>query len=87
MKQVKLKDGFALHVRDNVMDDMRLLDALVELEEGNGSAISKALSRLLDKDEKEKLYEHLQEDGVTRVTDVAKAMKEIFDSLGAEGKN
>ena len=87
MKQVKLKDGFALHVRDNVMDDMELLDDLVELDGGNGYAISKILNRILDKDEKKKLYDHLRKDGVTPVTSVTAAMKEIFDSLGAEGKN
>ena len=87
MKQVKLKDGFALHVRDNVMDDMELLDDLVELDGGNGYAISKVLNRILDKDEKKKLYDHLRRDGVTPVTAVTAAMKEIFDSLGETGKN
>ena len=87
MKQVKLKDGFALHVRDNVMDDMELLDDLVELDGGNGYAISKILNRILDKDEKKKLYDHLRKDDVTPVTSVTAAMKEIFDSLGDTGKN
>ena len=87
MKKIKLESGLALNVRDDVMDNMELLDDIVALDEGNGYAISRVLNRMLEPEEKKKLYEHLREDGVTKVSKVVKAMKEIFDRLGDNGKN
>ena len=87
MKKIKLESGLALNVRDDVMDNMELLDDLVALDEGNGYAISRVLNRMLEPEEKKKLYEHLREDGVTKVSKVVNAMKEIFDRLGDNGKN
>ena len=87
MKKIKLDSGLNLNVREDVMDNMELLDDLVELDEGNGYAISRVLNRMLEPDEKKKLYEHLRENGVTKVSSVVTAMKEIFDKLGETGKN
>ena len=87
MKKVKLDSGLTLSVKDDVMDNMELLDDLVELDEGNGFAISRVLNRILETDEKKKLYDHLRENGVTKVSKVVDAMKEIFDKLGDNGKN
>lgn len=87
MKNVKLESGLTLQIRDNAMDNMEMLDDLVELDEGNGYAISRVLNRLLDPEEKKKLYDHLRKDGVTPISEVTKAMKEIFDKLGDQGKN
>ena len=87
MKKIKLDSGLNLNVREDVMDNMELLDDLVELDEGNGYAISRVLNRMLEPDEKKKLYEHLRENGVTKVSKVVTAMKEIFDKLGETGKN
>lgn len=87
MKNIRLDSGLNLKVKDNALDNMELLDDLVELDEGNGYAISRVLSRLVEPEEKKKLYEHLRVDGVTAVSAVVKAMKEIFDKLGEQGKN
>ena len=87
-KTVKLDSGLELLMKDSVMDDMELLDDLVAMDEGNGYAMSRVLNRmLLDPEEKRKLYDHLRKDGVTKVSDVAKAMREIFEKLGDAGKN
>lgn len=87
MKKIKLDSGLNLAVNEDVMDNMELLDDLVELDEGNGFAISRVLNRILEPDEKKKLYDHLRENGVTKVSKVVNAMKEIFDKLGDTGKN
>ena len=87
MKKIKLDSGLTLEIKENVMDNMELLDDLVELDEGNGYAISRVISRILDKGEKKKLYDSLRVDGVTPVSKVVEAMKEIFDKLGDQGKN
>lgn len=87
MKKIRLDSGITLNVKDNVMDNMELLDDLVELDDGNGYAISRVVGRILEKDEKKKLYDHLRVDGVTAVSKVVEAMKEIFDKLGDNAKN
>ena len=87
MKSVNLKSGLQIEVKDKVMDNMELLDDLVELDSGNGYAISRVLNRMLEPEEKKKLYDHLRVDGVTPITAVTEAMKEIFDNLGDQGKN
>lgn len=87
MKDIRLASGLNIKVKDGVMDNMELLDDLVELDEGNGYAISRVLKRILEPEEKAKLYEHLRVDGVTPITAVTAAMKEIFDKLGDQGKN
>ena len=87
MKKIRLDNGLNLNVQDSVMNNMELLDDLVDLDEGNGYAISRIVSRILDKGEKKKLYDHLRLDGVTPVDKVVECMKEIFDKLGDTGKN
>lgn len=87
MKKIKMESGITLEIKDNIMDNMELLDDLVALDEGNGYAISRVVSRILGPDEKKKLYDSLRVDGVTPVSGVIEAMKEIFDKLGDSGKN
>lgn len=84
---VKLNGGLTLEVKDNVLDNMELLDDLVDFDNGNGYAISRILARILEPEEKKKLYEHLRKDGVTSISDVTQALKELFDKLGPAGKN
>jgi len=87
MKKVKLDSGLTLEINENVMDNMELLDDLVDLDSGNGYALSRVLNRIMDADQKKKLYDHLRVDGVAPITKVTEAMKEIFDKLGEQGKN
>lgn len=87
MKEIKLASGLTLSIDEGIMDDMEILDALAELEEGNGAAISKLCIRLLGADEKKKLYDHLRENGRVKVTSVTAAITEIFQKLGEPGKN
>ncbi len=87
MKKIRLENGLNLEIQDNALDNMELLDDLVELDEGNGYAISRVVGRILDKAERKKLYDSLRVDGVTPVSKVVEAMKEIFDKLGDTGKN
>ena len=87
MKKVRLDSGLNLNVSDSAFDNMELLDDLVEVDEGNAFAISRIVRRVLDDENRKKLYDHLRVDGVTPVTKVVEAMKEIFDKMGADGKN
>lgn len=87
MKKIRLENGLNLEIQDNSLDNMELLDDLVELDEGNGYAISRVVGRILDKEQKQKLYDHLRVDGVVQISKVVDCMKEIFDKLGNAGKN
>jgi hypothetical protein len=87
MKKIRLENGLNLEIQDNALDNMELLDDLVELDEGNGYAISRVVGRILDKEQKQKLYDHLRVDGVVQISKVVDCMKEIFDKLGNAGKN
>ena len=87
MKSIRLENGLNLEVREEALDNMELLDDLVDLDEGSGYAISRVVGRILNKEEKKKLYDHLREDGVVKISKVVDAMKEIFDKLGSTGKN
>ena len=87
MKKVRLESGVNLNVNESVMDDMELLDDLVAMDAGDGGAISRVVGRVLDKENRKILYDHLREDGVTKVSKVVPALKEIFDKLGDAGKN
>lgn len=87
MKTIKLDSGLELIIQESVMNNMELLDDLVDLDAGNGYAISRIVGRILDKNEKKKLYDHLRVDGVTPVDKVVESLKEIFDKLGEPGKN
>ena len=87
MKKVRLESGLNLSINDGAMDNMELPDDLVEVDEGNAFAISRIVRRVLDDENRKKLYDHLRVDGITPVSGVVDAMKEIFDKLGAEGKN
>ena len=87
MKKIRLENGLNLEIQDNALDNMELLDDLVELDEGNGYAISRVVGRILDKEQKQKLYDHLRVDGVVQISKVVDCMKEIFDRLGNAGKN
>ena len=87
MKKIKLESGVSLSIEDNVLNNMELLDALVAMDEGDWHAMSNTMNMILKPEEKKKLYDHLRENGVTKVSKVVDAMKEIFDKLGDNGKN
>ena len=87
MKKIRLDNGLDIEVQEDALNNMELLDDLVDLDEGNGYAISRVVSRILGKDEKKKLYNHLRADGVVQINKVVDAMREIFEKLGTAGKN
>jgi hypothetical protein len=88
MKKIKLDSGITMEVADNAIDDMELFEMLISIDEGNGTAVPKALEKLIGKAQKEKLYDSLRkEDGIVRITDVQKAFMAFLEKLGDKGKN
>lgn len=84
----KTKSGFEFDVPKSVIDDMRVLDAVVELESGNSLAISRLCDQILGAEGKKKLYEHIKmEDGRVPISAVSEEIGEIFRAFGKPGKN
>ena len=88
MKGGKLKNGFEFEVDENVLDDMRLIDAMAEAQEDNPTKFSKAILMVLGEDQRNRLYEHIAlEDGRVPIGSISEAFVEIFEAMGEEGKN
>lgn len=88
MKKGKTKSGFEFEVDENVVNDMRLVDAVAEVADGsNPLAISFVVKTILG-DAKEALYKHVaEEDGRVPVEKINDEVTEIINLLGSSGKN
>lgn len=81
MRQVTTKSGFCLELDEERLNNMELLDALADLDGGNGAAMSTVLRLLLTREQKKALYDHLRTPGGTVPIDaVAETLREIFES-------
>lgn len=76
------KNGFKYSISDEALDDMELLDALTELDEGKTTAYKQAISSLLGEDQRKALYEHVRNKDTGRVSakKVFEAFAEILES-------
>ena len=84
---VKTESGFECDVNIRCLNDMRMLDDLVELDNGNAAVYPRVINRLLPPADKERLYEHIQdEDGVVPIERFGEELKEIFAAVGADQK-
>ena len=64
MITAKTESGFSIELEESTLDNMEVLDALSDLDEGNPLAMSRLVVKLLGKDGKKRLYDHLRtEDG------------------------
>jgi len=88
MIPAKTKDGFEIELSEDALDDAELLDALGGMQDGNVFDMSHLTLRLLGKEGRKKLYDHLRtEDGRVPADQVSAALNEIFLALGPDAKN
>lgn len=79
--------GFHFDVEDKRFNDMVLMEMLVDMQRGDLTALPKILDRLLGKEQKAALYEHLEdEDGIVPVDKVSQEIMDIFNAK-KEAKN
>lgn len=87
MITAKTESGFSVELEESTLDNMEVLDALSDLDEGNPLAMSRLVVKLLGKDGKKRLYDHLRtEDGRVPASAVEGAITELFQSIN-NGKN
>lgn len=84
----KTKSGFEFVVPRSNIDNMELIDAICDLNDGNGLATSKVVTLLLGKEQKKELYDHVRtENGNVPTQAVADEVREIMDACGKDAKN
>lgn len=88
----KTKSGFEFAIDEKKLDDMELLEALVDADDGDSMKKMKGLNAILNKffgeDGKKKLYEHLrEEDGRVPVTRVSEVVVEIMQAGNSTKKS
>lgn len=84
MVKGKTKSGFEFEIDEQAVNDMRVIDAMVEVEEGNLGGVSRLISLLFTKEQKKAFYDHLHLENGRVPLDTAS--KEIFEILGYNGE-
>ncbi len=73
------KNGFVFEITDERTDNMELIDALADLDDGNPLAVSKVLTLLLGPEQKKKMYDFVRtEDGIVSAQTVSEMIVEIL---------
>ena len=73
------KNGFAFEIMDERADNMELIDALADIDDGNLLAVSKVLTLLLGPEQKKKMYDFVRtEDGIVSAQTVSEMIVEIL---------
>lgn len=80
--------GFNFNIDTEAMNDMRVIDALSEIEKGNVLQVTNLIKIMLGEKQKERLYKHIADgEGKVSPEKCMAEIKEIFEKLGAETKN
>ena len=73
------KNGFAFEITAERADNMELIDALADIDDGNLLAVSKVLTLLLGPEQKKKMYDFVRtEDGIVSAQTVSEMIVEIL---------
>lgn len=87
MKEGVTKSGFKFEIDDEAIDDYELLEDLCEIDNGNDGKIPGILTRLLGKEQKEALKDHVRtEKGRVPASRMIEELMEIFSNIN-NGKN
>lgn len=81
------KTGFEFEINEKDLDDMRILDMIVEMSEGDLAKLSPLVKRILGEEQRKSLYAHLEEkEGRASIARVSDEISEIFE-MSKAGKN
>lgn len=83
----KTSDGFEYDIDREVLTDMRLLDALTELQDDEDPlAISRIASLLLGKEQKKRLYDYISEKDEKHHVPVEKVNQTLMEIFKSQAK-
>lgn len=83
----KTNSGFEFFIPEENLDDYELLELVTEVDKGNNAVIMDVIDRLLGKEQKNKLKEHVRnEAGRVTVSKMIAEIMDIFEKSGP-GKN
>lgn len=78
MLKGKTSTGFQFQIAEGALDNYELVEALADIET-DPLSVTKVVTLLLGKDQKEKLKEHVRNDkGVVTTTALMKEIEEVF---------
>lgn len=75
----KLKNGFQYTINDKALESFEFMEVLSQAED-NPIHYVKTFEIILGKEQKEKLMNHLKEDGYTSAEKMTEALMEIIES-------
>lgn len=84
--KIKTKSGFECEIDEVVVNDMEVLDLVVDIEKGNALKYPELLDKLMGKETKQRLYDHVRVDGRVPYAAIDAEITEIFVVLNG-GKN
>lgn len=79
--------GFAFTVDENAINDMEIIDAFVEIQEGNPAAYTTVVKKLFTSEQKKALYDHVRENGRVPLDRLALEINDILSLMGEPAKN
>jgi len=82
--KVKTTTGFECEIDTDALNDMEVLDLVVRIDEGDALAYSPFLTKILGKDNKARLYDHVRENGRVPIEKVAAEVGEILEQAGGK---
>ena len=91
MVQITTDSGYACSIDREALDDMRIMDALIDLQNGTKmeqvTALRTIIDRMLGEKQKELLYKHLEDkEGRAGMGMVQRELLYIFTKIGKTGK-
>ena len=85
---ITTKSGFCCEIDPEELNNMELVDALAEVQNGNSLAYPTVCLLILGKETRTRLYNHLRnEAGRVPPADVDRELTEIMNALGQPAKN
>lgn len=88
MLKGKTQSGFEFKIEDQTLDDYELLEMLTEIDDGNGVLVPKMVERLLGKEQKTALKDHLRnKEGRVSTQGMMTEVMEIFKASNTGKKS
>jgi hypothetical protein len=85
----KTKSGFEFDVKEEALDNYRLLKTLNEVSRGNNGRVTEVVEMLLGSDQEERLMEHVEQinNGNCSATGMVAEIIQIFEAVKSKNSS